>query len=124
MPMPIPTTKLSPRQLNILRELGMVCYDKHPTLLITPGWLGGRDGSHHSHTLAQLCRKGLAHRTKWGTTGACNCRCGSTAQFGHRCKGSFSYDITRDGVMALADDDVFKRFVARRVAKEESNASA
>lgn len=74
----------------------------------TPQFAGGRDGSHHSATLAQLARKGLAERKK-----LCACMPGSwrakelrakgiTPRWPWcRCKGSCRYRRTAAGRAAL-----------------------
>lgn len=86
---------LTERQLEVLRELEAAV--RQGARRITALDCGGMDGSHHSATLAQLCRKGLATRRKY-TFGGCSCKCGQDAMFGHRCKGSFSYGITEQGI--------------------------
>lgn len=45
--------KLTERQKELLIEL-------EPDEWVTPMWVGGSDGSHHSQTLRQLVKKGLA----------------------------------------------------------------
>ena len=47
----------------LMRESGMTLLD---TQWCTPRMLGGTDGSHHSATLAQLVRKGLAEQSNRG----------------------------------------------------------
>lgn len=90
------TREISDLQLETLRELesAIRC---NPGARITPLLLGGTDGSHHSSTLAALCRKGLAERKKFGILGPCRCKVGPNAQFGHRCRGSCTYSITEAG---------------------------
>lgn len=102
--------KVTQRQLDLLGLLD----DKE---FSTPMHVGGRDGSHHSATLAQLARKGLAERKKlhamhcpngstwrqklvagrWKTTG------GHPPYKGCRCKGSCRYRRTPAGRRALAN---------------------
>jgi hypothetical protein len=93
--------RVTERQFETLRELESavrVNVGARITALLVGGW----DGSHHSSTLAALCKKGLAVRKKWHIVGACGCKVGSDAQFGHRCKGSCTYDITEQGRALLA----------------------
>jgi hypothetical protein len=90
---------LTDRQMEVLRELEAAVRNMQsfPGRRISTMDCGGRDGSHHSGTLAQLCKKGLATRRKHTFFGDCSCKCGPEAMFGHRCKGSFSYGITEEG---------------------------
>lgn len=69
---------------------------------VTPMFLGGRSGSHHSNTLAQLVARGLADRRKacWGHGVRTNASC--------RCKGSCRYRITVTGA-ALARAEIKRR---------------
>lgn len=92
---------MSPRQLEVLRDLECALRI-NKGVRITPMLLGGTDGSHHSSTLAALCRKGLVIRKKWHIAGPCGCKVGPDAQFGHRCKGSCTYDLTDAGRAALS----------------------
>ena len=92
--------KLTPRQVDVLGELESAVRI-NPGVRVTPYLLGGTDGSHHSSTLSALCKKELATRKKWGITGACGCRVGPDAMFGHRCKGSCTYEITTAGLEEL-----------------------
>lgn len=89
--------KLTERQQYTLEELAVAVRVNPAGVWITCMLVGGTDGSHHSSTLAALCRKGLAKRTKHGSYGQCRCRCGPEAQFGHRCKGMFTYELTDAG---------------------------
>ncbi len=93
---------LTDRQLDVLKELD-AAVRQNPGPRITTLMCGGRDGSHHGATLAQLCRKGLATRRKQTMFGDCSCKCGPNAMFGHRCKGEFWYNITDDGRLVLGD---------------------
>lgn len=52
--------RLTPRQRELL------CHQLNDEQWCTPMMLGGADGSHHSATLAQLVRKGLAERSNRG----------------------------------------------------------
>jgi len=89
--------KLNGRQLDVLLELASAARN-NPGRRIAPIDLGGTDGSHHTATLAQLCKKGLATRRKYTYFGDCGCKCGPDAMFGHRCRGSFAYGITKAGL--------------------------
>ena len=53
--------ELSDREREVLNEL---CGSVGPRRdgWVTPMWVGGKDASHHSATLAKLTRKGLAER--------------------------------------------------------------
>lgn len=93
--------RVTPRELEVLRDLAQAVR-ANPGRRIAPIDLGGRDGSHHSHTLAQLCKKGLATRRKYTFFGDCSCKCGPDAMFGHRCRGSFAYGITEEGIRLAA----------------------
>jgi hypothetical protein len=95
--------ELTAKQREILEELDSALRSNPQGTRITPLLLGGRDGSQHSNTLAALCKKGFVTRRKWSMS--CVCKCGPDAQFGHRCKGSFSYDITPQGKEALQMTD-------------------
>lgn len=93
---------MTERQLEVLRNLD-------DELWLTPMSVGGRDGSHHSATLAQLARRGLAERNK-----SCHCGPGSWREAELlakgitpkwpwcRCKGSCRYRRTAAGREALA----------------------
>ena len=92
---------LTERQRDILRDLDDERW-------MTPQWVGGRNGSHHSATLAQLARKGLAERDK-----SCYCGPGSRREQDLiakgitpkwpwcGCKGSCRYRRTELGRIAL-----------------------
>ena len=101
--------KISDRQCDVLRSLA--AYGDWAQ----PMDVGGRDGSHHSATLNQLVRKGLAERNKLH---AIYCYNGSTQRQklvdnrwvvtdGHPpspkccCKGSCRYKITTAGRKAF-----------------------
>lgn len=101
--------KISDRQRAVLRSLA--AYGDWTQ----PMDVGGRDGSHHSTTLNQLVRKGLAERKKYH---AIYCYNGSTSRqklvrnrwvitHGHPpstkccCKGSCRYKITGAGQEAI-----------------------
>lgn len=88
------------RQFKVLRGLDSAIRN-NLGFRITPLLLGGADGSHHSATLAALCRKGYATRKKVVFCGDCDCKCGPNAMFGHRCRGSFTYGITEKGLEAV-----------------------
>lgn len=96
---------LTERQLDILGELASAIrlHARYPNVLITAMLVGGRDGSHHSSTLASLCRKGFATRKKYSMF--CGCKCGKEAMFGHRCKGFFAYGITDKGMEVIKISD-------------------
>lgn len=87
-------------QIRVLRGLE-TAVRINPGARITPLLMGGTDGSSHSSILASLCKKGLATRKKWGITGDCGCRVGPDSMFGHRCRGSCTYDITEAGRLIL-----------------------
>ncbi len=56
-------SKLTERDLDVLNELSCV----RTAVLndwVTPMWLGGINGSHHSATLAKLVRHGYAERKR------------------------------------------------------------
>lgn len=58
------------RQVEVLGSLIDVCQDEHHQPSGFSGWTkprlcGGRNGSYHSHVLAQLYRKGLAERKEY-----------------------------------------------------------
>lgn len=93
---------LTEREIQVLGELECAVRQNHGRR-IAPIDLGGKDGSHHSSTLARLCAKGYATRRKYTFFGDCDCRCGPTAMFGHRCRGSFSYGITDLGKSAIKE---------------------
>ena len=97
-----PASELSDLQLEVLRDLEYAVRNNQGRR-IAPIDLGGQDGSHHSATLAQLCKKGLATRRKHVFFGDCSCKVGPEAMFGHRCRGSFSYGITAAGIEAVHD---------------------
>lgn len=73
------------------------------TEFLRPMDVGGRDGSHHSATLARLARKGLAERRK-----SCWCtddKASPSYNRRHpwcRCKGSCRYRRTPAGTAAIA----------------------
>jgi len=48
--------ELKEHELEVLQELRAIGD------WVTPRQVGGRDGSHHSRTLAKLCRLGLAEK--------------------------------------------------------------
>jgi GTP-binding protein EngB required for normal cell division len=52
--------RLAPRQWDLLH------HQLSDDTWLTPRFLGGTDGSHHSSTLATLVRKGLAARSNRG----------------------------------------------------------
>lgn len=76
---------LTARQLDVLRNLhwfARSAAQRGSSPRARPMDVGGRDGSHHSATLAQLVRKGLVKRTvraAWAS------------------RGSFTYWITEEG---------------------------
>lgn len=77
---------LTPRQLEVLHYLS-------DTEFLRPMDVGGRDGSHHSATLAALAKRGLVDRKKLH---AIHCPHGSRRSDGTlstrcRCKGSCTY---------------------------------
>lgn len=78
--------QITKRQRDVLRDLSV-------TEFLRPMDVGGRDGSHHSATLAQLAKLGLVERKKLH---AIYCPHGSsredgTISTGCRCKGSCTY---------------------------------
>lgn len=95
---------MTERQLALLHELDDERW-------LRPMDVGGRDGSHHSNTLAQLARAGLAERKK-----SCHCGPGSYRESellaaGKTprwpwcgCKGSCTYRRTKAGAAAVTDD--------------------
>jgi len=104
-----PVTRISDRQREVLGSLAAYRDWARPMDV------GGRDGSHHSATLGQLARQGLAERKKLH---AIYCYNGSTQRQklvdnrwvytdGHPpstkccCKGSCQYRITPAGRKAL-----------------------
>lgn len=92
---------LTDHQRDLLRDL-------EDDRWMTPQWVGGRNGLHHSATLAQLARRGLAERRK-----LCDCGPGSwrerellakgiTPKWPWcRCKGSCRYRRTPAGRAVL-----------------------
>lgn len=92
---------MTERQYSVLR-----CLDEE--VWARPMDVGGRDGSHHSATLAQLSRMGLAERKK-------SCWCGPGSEVERRllaagktprwpwcrCKGSCRYRRTPAGTTAV-----------------------
>jgi len=61
---------------------------------LTPMFCGGRDASHHSRTLALLCKRGLVERRRRNTL---------ANELGSR-RGSYVYRITAAGRLALKAD--------------------
>ena len=49
------------------RQRDLLYHQLSDEVWLTPMMMGGTDGSHHSGTLAQLVRKGLAERSNTGT---------------------------------------------------------
>ncbi|HMG12781.1 MAG TPA: hypothetical protein VK571_06385 [Gemmatimonadaceae bacterium] len=77
---------ITPRQAEVLRDLS-------ETDFLRPMDVGGRDGSHHSATLAQLANLGLVERKKLHST-SCPYGClrnDGTVSTRCRCKGSCTY---------------------------------
>lgn len=81
---------MTERQRNVLRDLrDCPCRDE---TWLRPMDVGGRNGSHHSATLLQLCRKGLVEKERRSWLGY-----------------SFRYRITGRGRKALADYEAWKK---------------
>lgn len=94
---------MTDRQFRVLRRLNAERWMRVMEV-------GGRDGSHHSATLAQLARAGLAERKK-------SCWCGPGSDIERRllaagktprwpwcrCKGSCLYRLTPAGSIALLE---------------------
>lgn len=79
---------LTKRDREVLRDL---------VLFSSSAWarpmdVGGRDGSHHSATLAKLVRRGLAKRRKRGTL---------INVYGIGIRGSWMYRATPAGIVAV-----------------------
>jgi hypothetical protein len=89
--------KLTDREREILQDLRGAHDDRCPTEWCRAMDVGGRDGSHHSYTLAKLTRAGLVERKKYG------CFCKANGELGRcRCKGSCGYRLTEAGRAAIA----------------------
>lgn len=82
--------ELSPRAVEVLQELA-ACSDLTGLTWATPMMVGGRDASHHSATLGQLVRCGLAERRRRNTL---------ANAIGSR-RGSWEYRITSRGKRRL-----------------------
>jgi len=87
----MPGKPLTPRQSEVLRDLS-------DTEFLRPMDVGGRDGSHHSATLAGLVKRGLVERRK---IHAIHCphgcrRADGTISTRCRCKGSCTYRRVTD----------------------------
>jgi hypothetical protein len=81
---------LSERDLDVLRNLASAieCFPSSDGWL-TPMYCGGRDGSHHSATLAKLVRRGLAE----------------SKPRGGYARGSKLYRITKAGRLAATKEE-------------------
>lgn len=84
--------KITQREYDVLRELS----DEE---WMTPRFVGGRDGSHHSQTLVRLAECGLALRKKlhsvgcsWGTArGGAKCQCRGSCKYRRTPKGKAAF---------------------------------
>jgi hypothetical protein len=95
------TMQLSPRQIDVLRDLASIHADPNARTSRPDKWataqdFGGSDGSHHSETAMCLAKKGLIDRIKYLRSGRSQIN-----NFKSKTKGSCAYKINAAGLAWL-----------------------